>query len=99
MNLGQKEIDAWFKEKGWPYWQPHEILARTVEEVGEFACLVNHVYGPKKKKSDEAAQEFSDEIGDILYSLACFCNAHDIDMDAALLASHKKVVTRDKDRF
>lgn len=99
MNQGQKDIDAWFKEKGWPYWQPHEILARTIEEVGEFARLINHAYGPKKKRVEEAEQDFADEIGDILYSLACFCNAHGIDMDEALKASHEKVLLRDKDRF
>ena len=99
MNKGQKAIDEWFKEKGWPYWSPHEILARTVEETGELARLINHVYGPKKKKSDEDEQNFKDEIGDILYSLACFCSAHNIDMDEALMESHEKVVKRDKDRF
>ena len=53
MIKGQHEIDLWFKEKSWPYWSPHEILARLIEEVGEFARIINHVYGPKKKKPDE----------------------------------------------
>ncbi len=99
MNEGQKAIDEWFKEKEWPYWSPHEILTRTVEETGELARLINHVYGPKKKKSEEDSQNFKDEIGDILYSLACFCSSHNIDMDEALMESHEKVVLRDKDRF
>ena len=99
MNKGQKAIDDWFNEQSWPYWQPHEMLARTIEETGEFARLVNHVYGPKQKKSDEETQNFKDEIGDILYSLACFCNEHNIDMDEALLMSHEKVVRRDAGRF
>lgn len=99
MNKGQKEIDDWFKQEGWPYWSPHEILARLTEEVGELARLVNHEYGPKKKKSDERAQEFQEEIGDILYTLACFANTHDIDLDEALEKSLDKVTKRDKDRF
>lgn len=99
MNKQQQEIDKWFKEKDWSYWSPHEILARVIEEVGEFARLVNHEYGPKKKKSDERTQEFQDEIGDILYTLACFANTHDIDLDDALQGSLDKVKVRDKDRF
>ncbi len=99
MNKQQTEIDAWFKEKGWTYWSPHEILARLIEEVGEFARLVNHEYGPKKKKSEEREQEFADEIGDILYTLTCFANSHNIDLDKALRKSLEKVSGRDKDRF
>lgn len=99
MNNEQKEIHLWFSEKEWPYWAPHEILARLIEEIGEFARLVNHEYGPKKKKETEAEQEFSDEIGDILYTLACFANTHDINLDEALQESIRKVETRDKKRF
>ncbi len=99
MNREQEALDNWFKEKNWPYWSPHEILARLMEEVGEFARLVNHEYGPKKKKSEEATQEFQDEIGDILYTLACFANTHGISLDKALQGSIDKVRSRDKDRY
>lgn len=99
MNKEQHELDKWFKEKEWQYWSPHEILARLMEEAGEFARLVNHEYGPKKKKSEEAQQEFQDEIGDILYTLACFANTHDINLDDALKGSIDKVRNRDNDRY
>ena len=99
MNKEQKDIDQWFKDQNWPYWTPHEILARLMEEVGEFARLVNHEYGPKKKKNEERNQEFQDEIGDILYTLTCFANTHNIDLDEALKGSLMKVQSRDKDRF
>ena len=99
MNNGQKQVDNWFKAKDWPYWNPHEILARLVEEVGELARLINHDYGPKKKKADEAGQKIEEEIGDILYTLACLANSHDIDLDQALQKSIDKVELRDKDRF
>lgn len=99
MNKQQQAIDVWFKEQGWEYWKPHEILARLAEEVGELARLINHEYGPKQKKSDERQQEFEEEVGDILYTLACFANTHDIDLDAALQRSLDKVAVRDKDRF
>jgi NTP pyrophosphatase (non-canonical NTP hydrolase) len=99
MNSEQRAIDEWFKKKNWPYWTPHEILARITEEVGELARLINHQYGPKKRKDTEAHQEIEDEIGDILYAVACLANTHDINLDEALQKSLKKVETRDKDRF
>ena len=99
MNKGQKDISDWFTKENWSYWKPHEILARLAEEVGEFARLVNHEYGPKQKKSEERKQEFEEEIGDILYTLACFANTHDIDLNEALDKSIDKVTKRDKGRF
>jgi len=99
MNSGQKQVYQWFKEKDWPYWNPHEILARLVEEVGELARLINHEYGPKKKKSNESGQNIEEEIGDILYTLVCLANTHDIDLDEALQKSIDKVESRDKNRF
>jgi NTP pyrophosphatase (non-canonical NTP hydrolase) len=99
MHQYQKELDEWFKDKGWPYWQPLEILARLMEETGEFARIVNHIYGPKKKKFSEEEQDLKGELGDILYTLACFANSHGIDLDEALKGSIDKVTTRDKDRF
>jgi NTP pyrophosphatase (non-canonical NTP hydrolase) len=67
--------------------------------VGEFARLINHEYGPKRKKEGEAAQHFEEEIGDILYTLTCFANTHNIDLDEALKKSLEKVQSRDKKRF
>ncbi len=99
MNREQRDIDTFFKQEGWLYWSPHEILARLMEETGELARLVNHVYGPKKKKTEESTQEFADEVGDILYTLACFATTHGINLDEALQQSIDKVKTRDQKRF
>ena len=99
MNSEQRAIDEWFTKKEWPYWTPHEMLARLTEEVGELARLINHQYGPKPKKDEEAAQELEEEMGDILYALACMGNVHDINLDDALRKSLEKVQKRDKDRF
>ncbi len=99
MENYQKEVDAWFKAQDWAYWEPLAITARLFEEGGEFARLVNHVYGPKKKKMDEVAQDMEEEIGDIIYTLICFANAHNISLDTAVRKSIDKVVKRDKDRF
>jgi NTP pyrophosphatase (non-canonical NTP hydrolase) len=99
MNNHQKQIDDWFKNKAWEYWDPMVINARLMEEVGELARLINHLYGSMKKKPDEAKQDLELEIGDILYTLACFANSHDIDLDDAFHKSIDKVTNRDKDRF
>jgi len=32
-----------------------------------------HLYGDKPKKSNEKQQELEEEIGDIIYTLICFC--------------------------
>lgn len=99
MNTHQKKLDTWFKEQEWDYWTPHEIMVRLMEETGELARLVNHLYGPKKKKSGEAEQEMIDEVGDIIYTLMCLANSQGFDLDAAADRSLNKVIKRDKDRF
>jgi len=95
----QAELDQWFREKGWDYWKPHEIFTRLGEEVGEFARLINHVHGPKKKKVDEPEQDIEEEIGDILYTLICYANSNGLDLDRAMRKSFDKVIVRDKHRY
>ena len=99
MEKHQKELDEFFKNNKWEYWQPLSILARLFEECGEFARLVNHLYGEKKKKTSEVDQDIEEEIGDVLYTLICFANSHGINLDNAIQKSFSKVMKRDKDRF
>lgn len=76
-----------------------DILARLTEEVGEFARVLNDRFGAKDKKDSEATQKVEEEIGDIIFTLICFANAHDIDLDTAIQSSIDKVIDRDADRF
>lgn len=99
MDQYQKQVDDWFKEEKWEYWEPLAITSRLFEEGGEFARLVNHIYGPKKKRFDEHQQDIEEEIGDIIYTLICFANSHQISLDTAIKKSIAKVVTRDKGRY
>jgi len=99
MKKYQKELDAWFRKNKWQYWKQHEILARLMEECGEFARLVNHLHGPKKKKDSEAKQDLEEEIGDIIYTLICYANSNNVDLDKAIKKSFAKVITRDKNRY
>ena len=95
----QKEVDDWFKEKEWDYWKPHEIIARLYEEGGELARLINHIYGPKKKRADELEQDLKQEMGDVIYTLICLANTHDIDLNDAIRSSIDVVTNRDKERY
>ena len=95
----QKEVDDWFRKKDWDYWAPCEITTRLSEEVGEFAREVLHRYGPKKKRADQEKSDIEEEMGDIIYTLICFANANDLNLDRGIRRSLDTVTSRDKNRF
>jgi len=95
----QKQVDDWVESVGGGYWQPHEMLARATEEMGELARLINHMYGPKKKKSSEAEQELGEEISDIIWALVCIANSHNINLDESFSKVVDKAYKRDSGRF
>jgi NTP pyrophosphatase (non-canonical NTP hydrolase) len=95
----QKQTDAWIKQCGYGYFSTYECLAAIFEEVGELAREVNHTYGPKKKKATEKENNIADELGDLLFTISCFANSLDIDLDKSFEGLMKKVYTRDKDRY
>ena len=81
------------------YFSPLALMARLSEEVGELAREINHTYGEKPKKSTEAIKTVEEEIGDILFVLACFTNSLDLDLSNAFHTAMTKIETRDKDRW
>ena len=95
----QKQVDEWVSQYREGYWQPHEILARITEETGELARLINHLYGPKKKKASESEQELGEEMADIIWALACLANSHKINLDESFQKVLDKAYKRDGDRF
>lgn len=50
----QREVDAYISQFKEGYFSPLSMLARMSEEVGELAREVNHQFGEKPKKADEA---------------------------------------------
>ena len=82
-----------------PYWSLLSQLARLSEEVGEVARLLNHMYGDKPKKKEEAKQQLGGELADVLFNIICMANAHNIDLDKECEKSLDKLRVRDKDRF
>lgn len=99
LREAQQQVDDWVSSVGKGYWSPHEMLARLVEEVGETARLVNHLYGPKKKKDSEQAQELSSELADILFAVICLANSQGIDLQSAFEQMMQKYSVRDSDRY
>jgi NTP pyrophosphatase (non-canonical NTP hydrolase) len=95
----QADVDAWVHEVGGGYWTPHSNLARIAEEVGELARLVNHLYGPKPKKPDEAAQELGEELADIIFAIICLANSQELDLEPSLERVLDKVWHRDRNRY
>jgi len=95
----QKQVDEWVQEHKIGYWQPHEILARLTEEVGELAREINHLYGPKKKKENENTKELSDELGDIMFTVCCLANSKEINLDESFQRAMNKCYERDNNRY
>lgn len=95
----QEEVDEWVEQYEIGYWQPHEMLARLTEEVGEVAREINHLYGPKKKKATEKDNELADELADIIFTVTCIANSQDINLDEAFSKVMDKCYGRDKNRF
>ena len=95
----QQQVEEWVTQYKIGYFQPLEIMMRLMEETGELAREVNHRWGPKKKKSTEEKKELEDEMGDILFTLACLANSQKMDLDRAFQHAMDKCYGRDKDRY
>ena len=99
LKQNQAEVDKWAGQFKVPYWQPHEILARLIEEVGELAREINALYGPKKKKPTEETKELADEMADVLFTIICLANSKGIDLDEGFKHVMDKCYGRDNDRY
>lgn len=95
----QRQVDEWAQQFKIPYWQPLEIMVRLTEETSELAREINHRFGPKKKKLDEAMGDAGEEIGDIIFTLTCLANSLKIDLDAAFARVMDKCYGRDNKRY
>lgn len=95
----QTRVDAWIGQYEEGYFHPLTNLARLAEEVGELAREVNHRFGQKTKKKDEADGDLAMEMADILFVLICMANREGIDLQEAFERMMAKVETRDKERW
>ncbi|WP_139489140.1 nucleotide pyrophosphohydrolase [Brevibacillus dissolubilis] len=95
----QQEVDQYISQFKEGYFSPLAMMARMTEEVGELAREINHHYGPKQKKADEAEKTIDDELGDVFFIVLCFANSLGIDLQEAFDRIMHKFNTRDKDRW
>lgn len=95
----QEEVDRYISQFKEGYFSPMTMLARMTEEVGELAREVNHRFGEKPKKPDEAENSIELELGDILFITVCFANSLGIDLTEAHDKVMHKFNTRDANRW
>ena len=95
----QDTVDRWVGQFEEGYFPPLVNVARLAEEVGELAREVNHEFGPKKKKPDEAPSSIAMELADILFVVICLANSQKIDLDDAFAQMMAKVTSRDAGRW
>ena len=99
LSEAQRRVHAWISQYEEGYFHPLTNLARLSEEVGELAREVNHRFGQKTKKQDEAEGDLGMEMADILFVLICMANREGIDLDEAFDRMMAKVESRDRDRW
>jgi len=99
LSEAQAAVDAWITRFEEGYWPPLTNLARLTEEVGELAREMNHRFGHKTKRPDEADQDLAMELGDVLFVLLVIANQQGIDMEETLGRVLEKYQNRDGDRW
>ena len=99
LHEAQQTVDRWIGQYKEGYFAPLSNLARLAEEVGELAREINHRFGEKTKKQDEAEGSLAMELADILFVVICIANSQGIDLDRAFEAMMRKVSARDADRW
>jgi len=95
----QQTVDRWIGQYKEGYFSPLTNVARLTEEVGELAREINHRFGEKTKRTDEAEGSVAMELADVLFVVICLANSQGIDLDEAFAAMMRKVTSRDVDRW
>ena len=99
IRQAQREVDDWIGQFKEGYWHPLTLVARLAEEVGELAREVNHRFGQKRKRHDEAEGDLEEEMGDLLFVLCCLANVTETDLARAFRRTMSKLYARDAYRF
>jgi NTP pyrophosphatase (non-canonical NTP hydrolase) len=99
LREAQDAVDRWISQYEEEYFAPLTNLARLTEEVGELAREINHHFGQKPKRPDEAPGSIALELADILFVVICLANSQKIDLDRAFDQMMAKVTARDGDRW
>ena len=95
MNEHQIKVDELIRELG-GYWNPFEMLAALTEEVGELADEILKFEGVKGSGDIQTLEE---ELGDVVFALACIANHYGVDLIEALDKTVKKYRQRDGNKW
>src|SRR5690625_3176903 len=95
----EQEVDNYNSQFKEGYFSPLALVARLSEEVGELAREINHTYGEKPKKPTENEKSVEEELGDILFVLACSSHSLHLELSEACHTTIDKIKTRDKNRW
>jgi NTP pyrophosphatase (non-canonical NTP hydrolase) len=97
----QERVDDWMKSLNLeePYWKPLEIMVRLSEETGEVARELNHLHGAKKVLGKGDINKLKNEMADIIITLICLANSHNINLDGAMEEVFDKINSRDTKRY
>lgn len=99
IRQNQDRVDAWIRQFEEGYFHPLTNMARLTEEVGELAREINHRFGQKTKKPQEADADLGMEMADILFVLICMANREGIDLQESFDRMMSKVEARDANRW
>ena len=99
LREAQQRVDQWISQYKEGYFTPLTNLARLSEEVGEVAREINHRFGEKTKKKEEAEGSLALELADVLFVVICIANSQKIDLDQAFEQMMAKITSRDADRW
>lgn len=99
LKEAQARVDRWISQFEEGYFDPLTNMTRLSEEVGELAREVNHRFGQKTKKKDEAEGDMGMEMADIMFVLICMANREGIDLQVAFDRMMAKVESRDATRW
>jgi NTP pyrophosphatase (non-canonical NTP hydrolase) len=99
ISEAQQAVDAWISQFREGYWPPLTNLARLMEEVGELAREMNHQFGHKTRKPEEADTDLSLELADVLFVVIAIANEQKIDLEQAFRRVLEKYELRDSNRW
>lgn len=87
----QEQVDTWSRTHD-DYWSEFQILARMAEELGEVSGALQRQAGLRPRKS---TVDLSDEVGDLLFTLAAFANKTGINLTESIAGVFEKYNQRD----
>ena len=98
----QAAVDDWIGSTGIRYFSELTNVAVLAEETGEVARLAARRFGDQSFKrpadAEAAADDWADELADVLFVLTCLANQTGVDLSEAFARGMRKRTDRDAGR-